>query len=165
MRAAQRAVYDRYASTLFAVSLRYARDRAEAEDFAQEAWLRIFRKLDTFRFGGSLEGWLRRVTVTTALRGIERRGIRFDELPDRSAALPHSDPTAVARLSADELRGYIAELPEGYRVVFNLYAVEGYSHKEIAAELDITDGTSRSQLTKARRMLQRRLAKLLPVCL
>ena len=163
--AAQRAVYDRYAGLLFGIARRYARDRSEAQDFAQDAWVRIFRKLDTFGFNGSLEGWLRRVTVTVALRNIQRRGLDVRELP---GSLPESHrvaPTAIARLGADELLAYIEELPEGYRLVFNLFAVEGYSHNEIAEMLDIEASTSRSQLTKARKLLQRRISQLIPVCL
>ncbi len=164
-RSAQQTLYERYAATLFAVSRRYARDQPEAEDFAQEAWVRIFRKLHTFRFGGSLEGWLRRVTVTVALRGIEKRGTTFDELPRVLPEDFHVDAEAIARLNADDLLQHIEALPEGYKIVFNLHAVEGYSHDEIAQQLNINASTSRSQLTKARKLLQKRLANLLPLCL
>ena len=155
-------MYDRYADTMFAISRRYARDYAEAQDFAQEAWVRVFAKLHTFKFKGSLEGWIRRVTVTTALRGLERRGVPLDELPPTPPASCRVDPEAISRLGAEELLAHIAALPDGYRRVFNLHAVEGYSHDEIADLLKIKASTSRSQLTKARSMLQRRIQSLIP---
>ena len=127
--------------------------------------MRIFRKLDTFKFNGSLEGWLRRVTVTVALRGIERRGKALADLPGQLPQRYNVEPEAIAQLNADDLLRHIEALPEGYRVTFNLYAVEGYSHNEIGELLGITASTSRSQLTKARRMLQGRLTSMLPVCL
>lgn len=164
-RVAQRALYDRYADTVYAICLRYSPDADTARDFAQEAWLRAFAKLDQYDGTGSLEGWLRRLTARQCVSLLRKRGVRTAELP---AVLPkgyHVEPEAVEALSAAELRAHIAALPEGYRLVFNLVAVEGLTHAEAAEALGISASSSRSQLTRARVALQRRLAQLLTVCL
>ena len=164
-RPAQRALYERYADTVFAICRRYAPDADTARDFAQEAWLRAFAKLDTYQHDGSLEGWLRRLTARHCVSLLRKRGAVTAELP---AVLPqglHVEPDVVDALSAEELRRHIAALPEGYRLVFNLVAVEGFTHAEAAEALGITASSSRSQLTRARAALQRRLAQLLSVCL
>ena len=164
-RVAQRALYDRYADLVYGVCRRYAPDADVAYDFAQEAWLRAFAKLDTYRHGGSLEGWLRRLTARRCVSLLRGRGVATTQLP---AVLPegyHVEPAVIDALSAEELRAHVTALPEGYRLVFNLVAVEGLSHAEAAETLGISAATSRSQLTRARAALQRRLVQLLTVCL
>ena len=164
-RVAQRALYERYAGVVYGVCRRYAPDEDSAYDFAQEAWLRAFAKLHTYQHDGSLEGWLRRLAARRCVSLLRKRGVATAALP---AVLPqglHVEPEALDALSAEELRAHIAALPEGYRLVFNLVAVEGLTHAEAAAALGISAATSRSQLTRARAALQRRLAQLLPVCL
>ena len=158
---------------MFGVCLRYARDRNEADDMAQDAWIKIFGKLDKVREVATFSGWLRTLTVNCCLENLRRRRIKINDdaaarLADGNEPLPeslHVSPTAIASMSADELVAHINQLPEGYRLVFNLVALEGYSHKEAADALGITASTSRSQLTRARDMLQRRLAQVLSVCL
>ena len=158
---------------MFGVCLRYARDRNEADDMAQDAWIKVFGKLDKVREAATFAGWLRTLTVNCCLENLRRRRISVSDdaaarLADGNEPLPVSlqvSPTAVASMSADELVAHINQLPEGYRLVFNLVALEGYSHKEAADALGITASTSRSQLTRARDMLQRRLAQVLSVCL
>jgi RNA polymerase sigma factor (sigma-70 family) len=157
---AQRRLYDQYAGTMYAVCLRYARTTADAADILQDGFVKVFSKLDQYHFQGSFEGWIRRIMVNTALRTYQRQ--RFDleqsgyeQLPDKPI-----EPDAVAKLSAAELRQLIEQLPEGYRVVFNLVAIEGYSHAEVATMLNIQESTSRSQLTKARRWLCEQLERL-----
>lgn len=153
------ALYRRYCVPMFRVCLRYARDRAEAEDLLQEGFLRVFADLRDFRFEGSLEGWIRRIVVRTALRHLRKR-ISYDELPDELPAMtatdeapdeywPDADNALIVRL--------MQHLPAGYRTVLNLFAIEGYSHEEIADLLRIGVGTSRSQLFKARVMLKKLL--------
>ena len=164
-RAAQRALYERYADVVYTICLRYAPDADAARDFAQEAWLRAFAKLDTYAHDGSLEGWLRRLTARHCVSLLRKRGVRTAYLPEVLPKGYHVEPEALDALSAEELRAHVRALPEGYRLVFDLVAVEGFTHAEAAEALGITAATSRSQLTRARAALQRRLAKILPVCL
>lgn len=151
---AQRLFYERHSKMLYGVCLRYARNSAEAQDMLQEGFIRIFRYLPDFQQKGSLEGWLRRIVVNVALRMIQasfsKYEIPVDTMPDSGA-----DAAILPQLSAEELMRIIRRLPDGYRVVFNLFAIEGYSHAEIAAQLNIDESTSRSQLTKARKLLRK----------
>lgn len=153
----QRALFDRYSPVLMGVCLRYCRNRAEAEDALQESFIRIFDKLHLYDFKGSFEGWLKRLTVNVALKSYQLK--RFTHEQSGLEAVPEGsgDPTAYARLGEQELMGLVMSLPEGYRLVFNLYAIEGYSHKEIAQALGIQEASSRSQLLKARKLLQRKI--------
>lgn len=138
---------------MYAVCLRYARTQADAADILQEGFVKVFTKLDQFQFQGSFEGWVRRIMVNTALRHYQRQ--RFDNEFSGLERLPDApvDADAIATLSENELMAVIAKLPEGYRIVFNMVAIEGYSHAEVAEMLGIQESTSRSQLTKARRWL------------
>jgi len=149
----QRTLYERFAGKMYAVCLRYARTPADAPDILQEGFLKVFSKLEQFQFQGSFEGWVRRIMVNTALRTYQKQ--RFDNETSGYERLPEVavDPDAISTLSEAELIGLIAKLPDGYRVVFNLVAIEGYSHAEVAETLGIQESTSRSQLTKARRWL------------
>ncbi len=149
----QKHLYERYAGKMYAVCLRYARSTADASDILQEGFVKVFTKMDQFNFQGSFEGWVRRIMVNTALRAYQRQRFDFEQsgyehMPDMPV-----DPDALATLSEKELLVLIAKLPDGYRVVFNLVAIEGYSHAEAAELLGIQESTSRSQLTKARRWL------------
>jgi RNA polymerase sigma factor (sigma-70 family) len=154
----QYALFHRHARQLMSVCLRYAGDAAEAEDMLQESFIRIFTSLHQYRFQGSFEGWLRKITVHTCLRKLQQHKIRFDEIKVLETASDSLNPDAVSVLSEKELIRLISELPEGYRVVFNLSVLEGFSHDEIAAMLGIEPATSRSQLIKARRLLQKQIA-------
>lgn len=139
---------------MYAVCLRYARHELEAQDLMQEGFIRVFSKLKDFRMEGSLEGWIRRIMVHTAINQYRRKSFQqerfgLEKLPD--------DPVpadALDRLGAEELMGLVNALPDGYRMVFNLFAIEGFDHAEIAELLGCGESTSRSQLAKARRMLQ-----------
>lgn len=156
----QRDLYERYAGKMYAVCLRYARTREDAADILQEGFLKVFSKLEQFQFQGSFEGWIRRVMVNTALRAYQKQ--RFEYEQSGYERLPESpvDPDAVAMLSEEELLNLVRQLPDGYRAVFNLVAIEGYSHAEAAEVLGIQESTSRSQLTKARRHLETELIKI-----
>jgi RNA polymerase sigma factor (sigma-70 family) len=149
----QRDLYERFAGKMYAVCLRYARTSADAADILQEGFLKVYSKLGQFQFQGSFEGWVRRVMVNTALRAYQRQ--RFDYEMSGYERLPDApvDPDAISALSEAELLALIRQLPDGYRAVFNLVAIEGYSHAEAAEMLEIQESTSRSQLTKARRWL------------
>lgn len=145
---------------MYAVCLRYARNTSDAADILQEGFIKVFTKLEQFQFQGSFEGWVRRIMINTALRAYQRQ--RFDSESSGYENLPESpvDPDALSALSEAELLRLINRLPDGYRVVFNLVAIEGYSHAEVADMLGIQESTSRSQLTKARRWLAEQLESL-----
>ncbi len=150
---------------MYAVCLRYARTQADAADILQEGFVKVFTKLGQFQFQGSFEGWVRRIMIHTALRTYQRQ--RFGMEQSGYEHLPEApvEPEALAMLSEAELRQMINGLPDGYRAVFNLVAIEGYSHAEAAELLNIQESTSRSQLTKARRWLAEQLRLLQQVSL
>jgi len=156
---AQRRFYERYAPRLYGVCLRYARTETEAQDYLQEAFIRIFRDLNQFRGEGSLEGWLRRITVRTALGALRKERLEFPAEMEAFFNHPASEPTALEALQARDIAAIIRQLPSGYRAVFNLYAIEGYRHAEIAGMLGISEGASRSQYARARKALQNLLTE------
>jgi RNA polymerase sigma-70 factor (ECF subfamily) len=162
---AQQALYDRYSGKMFALCLRYAKHSAEAEDILQEGFIKVFDKISSFRGDGSFEGWIRRIMIHTAIKYYHKasrknEAIGWESLPDNPLK-----PDVYGQLDADQILGLIQELPEGYRLVFNLHALEGYKHKEIADMLEIGESTSRSQLTKARSMLQNMIEKMFTLVL
>ena len=153
-RRCQETLYDRYARRMYAVCLRYARHEMEAEDIMQEAFIRVYEKLKDFRMEGSLEGWVRRIMVHTAINHYRKKSFQqerfgLERLPEEPV-----EADAMGLLGQQELLDMIASLPDGYRTVFNLFAIEGYDHAEIAELLGCGESTSRSQLAKARRLLQ-----------
>ena len=157
--AAQRALYDRLAYQLLGVCLRYCPTRDDAEDALQVTMVKIFSRLDQFRGQGPFEAWARRIAVTTSLDAYhqnKQRGsqVEYDQAPEQAA--PAS--SALEQLTVEEVVNLINTLPVGYRTVLNLYAIEGYSHEEIGVMLSISEATSRSQLLRARRLLQERLS-------
>ncbi len=140
-----------------AVCLRYAQDQMEAEDMLQDGFIRVFSNMHQFKFEGSFEGWIRRVIVNAALKRLQKRKLHFQEITDRNEDAPRMEPYVYNHLGEAELMQLIQQLPDGYRTVFNLNIIEGYSHEEIADMLGIQAGTSRSQLVKARKMLQQQI--------
>jgi RNA polymerase sigma factor (sigma-70 family) len=155
--ASQHRLFNQYARKLMTVCLRYAGDTLEAEDMLQESFIRIFDSIRQYRFEGSFEGWIRRITVHTCLRKLQKLRIRFDDQSDLENIGDCIQPQALSVLSEKELIRLISNLPNGYRIVFNLSVIEGYSHDEIATMLGIEAATSRSQLIKARRLLQKQI--------
>jgi RNA polymerase sigma factor (sigma-70 family) len=155
-RAAQHELFRRYSGKMMTVCLRYARHRAEAEDVLQDAFIRIFNNLNQFQGKGSLEGWIRRIVINTSLKNIQKMSFQkeglggLEAIPETSIA-----PSVYAQLSEQELMALITKLPHGYRTVFNLFVIDGFNHSEIAQMLKVEEGTSRSQLAKARYMLQK----------
>lgn len=151
---AQRSLYERYKVPMFRLCLRYARDWPEAEDILQDGFVKVFTDLKNYRFEGALGGWIRRVILNAALMHVRRQKRLFSvESLDYAVELD-SGGDVLAELNAKALTKLLQQLPTGYRAVFNLYAVEGYSHKEIADMLEIDEGTSKSQLFKARKQLR-----------
>ncbi len=156
-RKAQTALYNYFAGKMYGVCLRYSKDATEAEDNLQEGFVRVFTKIDQFGFKGSFEGWMRRVMVNTSLEKFRKHnhlypvedmmvfeGVQFEE-------------DTISTISATDLLKIIQELPPRYKMVFNLYAIEGYSHQEIADLMKITEGTSKSNLSRARVILQKKV--------
>lgn len=154
-RKCQKALFDRFASNMLMVCMRYARHRLEAEDMLQEGMVNIYTNIKQFTGNGSFEGWVKRIMINSCLKEIRKFSFKNEELGIAPGVESKVDPEIYALLSEKELLNIIQTLPNGYRMVFNLYAVEGYSHKEIADKLDIEEGTSRSQLLKARKQLQK----------
>lgn len=161
-RKAQKALYEQYASVLLGICCRYTRDRAEAEDVLQEGFVKIFSHIAQFSGTGSFEGWMKRIMVNTAITHFRANQKHFNQLDIteiresrvEDSSLPEAD------FSQEDLLGVIRQLPRGYQVVFNLFVIEGYSHKEIGEMLGIDVGTSKSQLSRARSILQEKLKEL-----
>jgi RNA polymerase sigma-70 factor (ECF subfamily) len=145
---------------MLTVCLRYAADKMEAEDILQDAFIKVYRNISQFKFEGSFEGWIRRIVVNTALKHCQKKKIKFDEVKPDASNAGSLEPSAYTHLNEAELMKMINNLPDGYKIVFNLHVIEGYSHDEIAKMLNIQESTSRSQLVKARRFLQNEILKL-----
>jgi RNA polymerase sigma factor (sigma-70 family) len=159
---AQRKLYDAYSRMLLGVCNRYAASIEEAEDIMQEGFVKIFLHIREFKGDGSLVAWMRRIMINTAITHYHKmRKHRYhDDLDDvRESSFEDSD-WSEADFTREELYSIIHRMPDGYRMVFNLYAVEGYKHREIAEILEIDENTSKSQYSRARRWLQERLIKL-----
>lgn len=156
--AAQRMLYEKYAHKMMGVCMRYAANRETARDLLHDGFIGLFEKINTYIGNGSFEGWMRRLFINTALMHLRKKDalVNYSEY---SLTEQSTDFSVFEKLSADELVALIAELPTGFRVVFNLYAVEGYTHSEIAEMLHITESTSRSQYARARSCLQKTVKK------
>ncbi len=158
---AQNELYRRYAPKLWGVCLRYAKNRMSAEDILQEGFIRIFTYLDKFENKGSFEGWMRRTMVNTAINyykkflSTSREAEYHEYMSGKTLAAD-----ALSSMSHQELLKLIQQMPNGYRTVFNLYIIEGYSHKDIAEKLNISENTSKSQLSRARGFLQAKIRKI-----
>ena len=157
---AQQVLFDRFAPKMLAVCIRYAKDVVQAEDVLQSAFIKVFTKLDSFN-GGSLEGWIRRIMVNTALDEIRKNKKRTQNVTiDAVEFKVESNNFIVEELQAEDLMKIISCMPEGYKVVFNMFAIEGYSHKEIAEQLEISENTSKSQYSRAKAYLRAELERL-----
>jgi RNA polymerase sigma factor (sigma-70 family) len=150
----QEALYNRFSPRMYAVCLRYAGNAEEAEDILQEGFIKIFKKLDTFRSEGSFEGWIRRIFVNTAIEHFRRKRYLQTVSEKEENTIEGKDISVLDKLAAKDILALIKELSPGYRTVFNMYVVEGYTHKEIADMLGISEGTSKSQLSRAKVILQ-----------
>ena len=155
---AQAELYHRYKAQLFGVCLRYAAGRQEAEDLLQDGFIQIFKDLYQYRPTGSFPGWLRKVVVNVALQHLRKKKNLFATVElDRIANQHETEEDLFSSFRAKALLKMVQQLPEGYRAVFNLYVIEGYSHKEIAKQLGINESTSKSQLSRAKAMLRKLL--------
>jgi RNA polymerase sigma factor (sigma-70 family) len=157
-RKVQELLYKKYSKTMYQVCLSYAKDRDAAQDILQEGFIKVFDKIGSFNNEGSLEGWIRRIISNTAVDHYRKKStlnkfIEFDPTPsDKTGGNNISDS-----MHAEEILEQVRKLPDGAQVIFNLYAVEGFSHKEISEKLQISEGTSKSQVNRARMLLQRLL--------
>ena len=156
---AQQRLFDLYSSRMYGICFRYIKDTMQAEDVLVTAFTKVFERISQFKGEGSFEGWIRRITINEALTSLRKSRMmmvetgleRADREPDYDCLSDH--------LEAEDLLKMIERLPPGYRIVFNLYAIDGYSHKEIAGQLGISENTSKSQLSRARSYLQKLLAE------
>jgi RNA polymerase sigma factor (sigma-70 family) len=160
-RKAQEMLYKQFASKMLGVCMRYATDKMEAEDMLQNGFVKMFKKLDDYRGEGSFEGWLRRIMVHSAIE-YYRKHHKLVQVMDvtETGNEPSVNPAALSNMGAKDLLAIIQQLSPGYKMVFNLYAIEGYSHKEIAEIVGITEGASKSQLSRARAILKDMVLKM-----
>ncbi len=155
---AQEALFNLYADEMFAVCLYYSPNHAEAEDSLHEGFLKVFQNIGSFKGEGTIKGWIRRILINTALEKFRKKNPMYVLDNDDYAQVEDiGSEDAISNISADDLIKLIQELSPQYRMVFNLYALEGFSHKEIAAKLNISEGTSKSNLARARSILQKKV--------
>lgn len=157
-RIAQKVIYDRLAPRMFPVCIRYVGDRQTAEDILQEGFITLFSKIGSYRGNGSFEGWARKVFVNTALMYLRKKdALKMSDELENARNLSTDLSSQIEDIGYKELMKLITGLPPGFRTVFNMYVVEGYSHKEIAEMLNISETTSRTQLSRARVWLQSKI--------
>jgi RNA polymerase sigma-70 factor (ECF subfamily) len=152
-------MYNRYAGKMLSLCFRYAKDRMEAEDILQEGFIRVFDYLHQYQFKGSFEGWMRRIMVTTAINHFRKhhRNHTDVDIEEAEGSVATSFDQYDHKFELKELMDMVTKLPPQYRAVFNLYAIDGYSHREIGEMLGISEGGSKSNLSRARAMLQKNL--------
>ena len=153
-RKSQKELYDFFSPKMYAICLRYAKNQMDAEDILQDAFVKLFNNLGKFRGEGSFEGWVRRIFVNTAIEHLRRNNVKFTDSEGLENAIEDRHESPLDSLYQKDLVKTAMKLSEGYRTVFNLYAVEGYSHKEIAKKLGITESTSKSQFSRAKAILR-----------
>ncbi|MFM2376384.1 MAG: hypothetical protein RLZZ165_1481 [Bacteroidota bacterium] len=157
----QEALYHRFHRKMFGVCLRYAPDRETAEDILQDGFVKVFRNIGSYAGKGSLEGWIRRVMVNTALESLRKQSAMYPVVDIGEVANSDGGWDLISQINEQDILRLVQALPVGYRTVFNLYAIEGYSHKEISEQLNISEGTSKSQLARARQTLQENIQGLM----
>ncbi len=156
-------LYRQLAPKMLGVCLRYAKSRQEAEDMLQEGFIRLFQNIHSYESRGSFEGWIRRIIVNTAINYYKTQ-IKYNKTEhidayNKDLEEIEEEPVAVSEISQQKLLEMISELPKGYKMVFNMYVLDGFTHKEIAEILEISENTSKSQLSKARKLLQKKVNK------
>ncbi len=157
---AQKSLYQKYAPKMLGVCLRYLKRKEDAEDMLQEAMFKVFTSLHQFSNQGSFEGWIRRIVVRVILMELRKNKLDFSALEiDHYTISEQASFSAFEVFEHEDLMTVLNQLPDGYRIIFNLYAIEGYSHQEIAEELGITTSTTKSQLSRARNILKKHYDK------
>jgi len=152
----QRALYNKYNRLMYGVCLRYAAGADDAKDIVQEGFIKVFKNIHSFQAKGSFEGWIRRIMIHTAIEHYRKRSRYFMVDIDEVYEL-ELDADILGEMSCEEILDLVQQLPAGYRTVFNLYVMEGYTHQEISVALNISVGTSKSQLSRAKKLLQERI--------
>jgi RNA polymerase sigma factor (sigma-70 family) len=157
----QKQLYHAFSAQMFRICLRYANDRNEAEDILQDGFVKVFRDISQFRAEGPLGAWIRRIMVNTALSHLRRKKDLIISVPDYQGMENYQTqmPQFDSNMDAEMLLRYLTRLPDGYRAVFNMYAIDGFTHEEIAEKLNISIGTSKSQLFKARDYIKKMLER------
>ncbi len=155
-RQAQFELYQLYSRAMFNLCCRMVKDELEAEDILQTSFIQVFSKINTFQFQSSIGAWIKRIVVNNCINHLKRRQVYFEELDDRHGAIaePVEPPTNSVGMSVEAVKAAMVQLPDGYRIVFSLYLLEGYDHKEIAEILDITEATSKSQYSRAKKKIR-----------
>jgi len=158
---AQKQIYENYASAMLSICLRYSSEKETARDLLHDGFFTVFTKIHTYSGQGSFPNWMKKIFVNTSLEYVRnyKERIYLEVDSQEISHLPDNETTIIEQLSADELFTLIIKLPDGYRTVFNLYAIEGYSHVEIAQMFNIHENTSRSQYMRARRLLQEMISE------
>jgi RNA polymerase sigma-70 factor (ECF subfamily) len=156
---AHKVAYERFSGRMLAVCMRYCANRDDAEEVMIDGFMRVFEKISQFREDGSFEGWIRRIMVTESLMFLRKNKQWRQEIPIDDVTVEPDYAWADTAIHENDLLRMVNQLPDGYRTVFNLYAIEGYNHAEIAELLGISEGTSKSQLSRARAILQANIAK------
>lgn len=157
----QEEMYRRFSPRMYAVCLRYAGNTEEAEDILQEGFIKVFKKLDSYRGDGSFEGWVRRIFVNTAIEHFRRKRYLQPVTEKEENTIEGSYLSVLDELAERDILALVRQLSPGYRTVFNMYVVEGYTHKEIGDIMGISEGTSKSQLSRAKIILQDLVKKFL----
>ena len=164
-RVAHKQLYDKYKVKMYTLCLRYMSNKHDAEDMLQEGWIKVFKELKSFDSDkGTFYGWIRKIFVNTNLEFLRKKRIQFDDLSEIAFEQNTSyEMDIVDQMSIQEMVSVLQSLPNGYRSVFNLYVIEGYTHKEIGGELNISPNTSKTQLMKAKQMMQRKVKMLIAI--
>lgn len=147
-------IYDKHSGTMYSICLRYMNSPDEAKDVLQDGFIKVFKNMSRFTFSGSFEGWMKRIFVNTSIEHIRKRKAHLDVSELNTNELKLTDKIETGSMDAEKMMELVQKLPTGYRTVFNMFIVDGYSHKEISAHLGINENTSKSQLFKARKQLQ-----------
>jgi RNA polymerase sigma factor (sigma-70 family) len=153
----QEGLYQRFAPKMYGVCLRYAGNAEEAQDIVQEGFIKVFKKIDSFRSEGSFEGWVRRIFVNTAIEHFRRKNYMQPVTEKEETTVEGNNLSVLDSLAEKDIIALIQQLSPGYRTVFNMYVIEGYTHREIAEMLGISEGTSKSQLSRAKSVLQEKV--------
>ncbi len=156
---AQLELYNTFSQKMFGVCMRYAKDYHAAEDLLQEGFVKVFKNIDKFRGDGSFEGWVRRIFINTSIEHYRKQVRMYPIQANEPSEFDHYHENTMDHLLEEDVLKLVQSLSPGYRTVFNLYVIEGYSHKEIAEQLNISEGTSKSQLARARYILQKKVAE------
>ena len=160
-RASQKVLYDRLAPRMFPLCIRYVGDRVLAEDILQDGFVTLFTHLDNYKGDGSFEGWARKIFVTTALMSLRKKdALKMSDELDVARGMKSENVTQMQNIGYKELLKLVMTLPPGFRTVFNMYAIEGFTHKEIGDMLGISETTSRTQLSRARTWLQNKIKEI-----